>query len=58
MQVFIVMRETICSGNEHSLWDVTRVFSSMTAAQKFIIQQKHHFGSEVEYRIDTEEVYA
>jgi hypothetical protein len=57
MQVFIVMVETSYSGNEHSVWHVERVFSTRQSAQKYIEQKKLN-DSDVQYDIETEEVYA
>ncbi len=57
MQVFIVMVEVSYSGNEHSVWDVERVFSTRQSAVEYI-QNKKRNGSDVEYDIETEEVYA
>lgn len=57
MQVFIVMAETSYSGNEHSVWNVERVFSTKESAVEYI-QNKNRNGSDVQYDIETEEVYA
>jgi hypothetical protein len=57
MQVFIVMAETSYSGNEHSVWNVERVFSTRQSAVEYI-QNKNRNGSDVQYDIETEEVYA
>ena len=57
MQVFIVMAETSYSGNEHSVWNVERVFSTQQSAVDYI-QNKNRNGSDVQYDIETEEVYA
>jgi hypothetical protein len=57
MQVFIVMAETSYSGNEHSVWNIERVFSTRQSAVEYI-QNKKCNGSDVEYDIETEEVYA
>jgi len=57
MQVFIVMAETSYSGNEHSVWNVERVFSTRQSAVDYI-QNKNRNGSDVQYDIETEEVYA
>ena len=56
MQVFIVMAENYYSGNEHSVWYNERVFATKEAAVKYI-RQKKSTGSDVEYEIETEEVY-
>lgn len=56
MQVFIVMAENYYSGNEHSVWYNERVFATKEAAVKYI-RQKKNTGSDVEYEIETEEVY-
>lgn len=57
MQVFIVMAETFYSGNEHSVWYIERVFSTRQSAVEYI-QNKNRNGSDVQYDIETEEVYA
>ena len=57
MQVFIVMAENHYSGNEHSVWYNERVFSIKESAIEYIKQKKKD-GSDVEYCIETEEVYA
>ncbi len=57
-QVFIVMAETTYSGNEHSVWDVERVFTSMESAIKYIGYRKTHGARDIEFQIDTQEVYA
>jgi hypothetical protein len=57
MQVFIVMAMASYSGNEHSVWYNERVFATKEAAVKYIEQKKLN-RSDVEYDIETEEVYA
>jgi hypothetical protein len=57
MQVFVVMGQCWYSGNEHSVWYNERVFASKESAVKYIEQKKLN-GSDVEYGIETEEVYA
>ncbi len=57
MQVFIVMAENSYSGNEHSVWDIERVFTTKESAVEYI-QNKKRNGSDVEYDIEVEEVYA
>jgi hypothetical protein len=57
MQVFIVMAEISYSGNEHSVWNVERVFSTRQSAVEYI-QNKNRNGSDVQYDIEVEEVYA
>lgn len=57
MQVFIVMVESHYSGNEHSVRYNERVFAIKEAALNYIKQKKLN-GSDVEYDIETEEVYA
>lgn len=56
MKVFIVMTENHYSGNEHSVWDIERVFATKESAVNYIKQKKQN-GSDVEYDIETEEVY-
>lgn len=56
-QVFIVMAETTYSGNEHSVWNIDRVFASSESARKYV-EQKQLNGSDVEYDIVVEEIYA
>lgn len=56
MQVFIVMVESHYSGNEHSVWCNERVFATKEAALNYIEQKKLN-GSNLEYDIETEEVY-
>lgn len=59
MQVFIVMIGTLSVYSyDGTVWNVARVFSNMAAALKYIIEQKNLRGSDVEYEIATEEVYA
>jgi hypothetical protein len=57
MRVFIVMAENSYSGNEHSVWYNERVFATKEAALNYIEQKKLN-GSDVQYDIETEEVYA
>lgn len=57
MQVFIVMAENQYSGNEHSVWHNERVFATKESALEYIKQKKMN-GSDVEYDIEVEEVYA
>ena len=57
MQVFIVMAENHYSGNEHSVWYNERVFATKESAIEYIKQKKQN-GSDVEYDIEVEEVYA
>jgi hypothetical protein len=57
MQVFIVVAMVSYSGNEHSVWYNERVFSTKEAAVNYIEQKKLN-RSDVEYDIETEEVYA
>lgn len=57
MQVFIVMAMSGYSGNEHGVWYNDRVFSTKESAIKYI-EQKKQSRSDVEYEIETEEVYA
>ncbi len=57
MQVFIVMAMSGYSGNEHDVWYNERVFSTKESAIKYIEQKKKN-GSDVEYEIAVEEVYA
>lgn len=58
MQVFIVMAETTYSGNEHSVWDIERVFTSKESAIKYIRYRKSHGARDIEFQIETQEVYA
>lgn len=54
------MIETILSGNEHSLWDIDRVFLSMDAAKAYIAQRKaEHRGyyDQREFELHVEDVY-
>ena len=57
MQVFIVMAMASYSGNEHSVWYNERVFATKESALKYIELKKLN-RSDVEYDIETEEVYA
>jgi hypothetical protein len=57
MQVFVVMGQCWYSGNEHCAWYIERVFATKESAVKYI-EQKKLDGSDVEYDIETEEVYA
>ncbi len=58
MQVFIVMAEVSYSGNEHSVWDVERVFATKESALKYIKYRKRNGARDIEFQIETEEVYA
>ena len=58
MQVFIVMAENSYSGNEHSVWDIERVFATKESAIKYIRYRKSHGARDIEFQIDTQEVYA
>jgi hypothetical protein len=55
--VYIVMAENHYSGNEHSVWYNERVFATKESALKYIEQKKLN-GSDIEYDIVVEEVYA
>jgi hypothetical protein len=57
MQVFIVIAMVSYSGNEHSVWYNEGVFATKESALKYIEQKKLN-RSDVEYDIETEEVYA
>jgi hypothetical protein len=56
MKVFIVIAQSFYSGNEHSVWDIEIVFATKESAVNYIKQKKQN-GSDVEYAIETEEVY-
>lgn len=56
MKVFIVMALASYSGNEHDVWYNDRVFSTKESAIKYIEEKKRN-RSDVEYDIETEEVY-
>jgi len=57
MRVFVVMGQCWYSGNEHCAWSIERVFATKESAQEYIKDKKAN-GSDVQYGIETEEVYA